>query len=655
MASPQHSLGQLGGQPIYAQPGQFPFGQPVPVGQPVFTHPGLVPTVQPVPFGQPIYMQPGQVPLGQPVFMHPGQIPTGQPVPVGQPGQTMPVFQYVQVATPGQPSQTIPVIQYYPVAQAGQFGQPFVYPIPVGQPYPYLAAQQQPIPDSSFEQLSESSDLLSDTSNANVPENIEQRNFPAVPQPVVLYPTSNGNGPQFIPMHHPIQNVPRSPQLQQAQNVHQVGLNAVLTNATPPNGITARIQQIPAQRAFVYNDLGASARNVQVDSKQEQVDLAFQHLKQLVVPQAVTASVSHANMTITYEDATGQKYVDDLQKIVDERPEVRDALEALESLIRPVWGGPIREHPIEAGKKSSSGGPVPMQRTNEVLKELPSDKYADSAKLALQIYASSGADQTKQEDALKRITAVEKILVPQLKAIKAKLVAQEASLAGAAGNDPLLAQINTEINKLKGLQRKLEVDRLALYVAAAFSQPVHQNPEIALANAKRAAFLAKMHLQMHIDEQRKVMSRKEIKNETIHKFDKLGILKGFNGDVKEIPDNKDYSTDVAALIFSSLPVGLARRGASEFWQDHNSTAKADVLEDELIRFAMGKAAAIPMLDKIVADVNDANMRADLAISLQSAQNILSGAAGSFPLNPFPANATTDAKIDHLRADFGFDA
>jgi hypothetical protein len=398
------------------------------------------------------------------------------------------------------------------------------------------------------------------------------------------------------------------------------------------------LKRLPLAKVKVFSDLGATARYFDVSRVQQQeLDLAYQQLRALAldhlgVPNAEKVNFNHSKMTVWYKEANGIEHVKDLQEIVDRNPEAKEAFEILDDLVRPLWGAPLRGHFIEAGKKSCSVGTRAMERSdNLALKSLPTD-YAKSAKLALELYAKKEPNLEKQKEALKRIALVESIIapiVPQVTAVNEELAQEEARLANTATPLDQRPQIKAHIVELKTLQKKLSVDRVGLYVAVAFAPlpALNQTSAQTLANAQRAAKDAQEELQRHFDAVRKKMESEgaTIKNGFfgfLHKIDRFNLIPtSWKMNMNEVSENKVYSIDVAALVFSSLPLALARHGALDFWRNNRAFQKIDTLEDELIRFALVQdTSEIPQLEGS-ATALDTGKRA--------AQNLLNGTT-SYP-------------------------
>lgn len=408
--------------------------------------------------------------------------------------------------------------------------------------------------------------------------------------------------------------------------------------------LSVSLRQVPRPlpgRAVLFNDLGSSGRHIDVGrSKQDQIDNAYQKLRSLVAPYAQKLNFNLSKMTVWYlED--GLEHVKDLQELVESDPHILAAYEELEDLVRPAWGGSLKTQSFDKGSKSSMRSSRPLVRTNEALIGLPKDEFKDCSALALSLYQQKEPDSAKHERALKRMAAVETLIRPQIALV-------DAQLAAAVPAD------QPRLNKLKA---KLQADRLALYVAAAFV-PEHAlpfNADQALAAAKRAAENARQVLQDHIDQERDRLMRKDMRD-LAPSFLPEGFIRDLlNGKKREIPQNTVYSTDAAALVFSSLPIALARQGALDFWKKHNSFQKTECLEDGLLYCALGQDVDDATIGAFltrqlgtfpVGDPLGTRMAAQLRTSLGNARTILTAS--------FPAAATTDAaKIDHLKTMHGF--
>jgi hypothetical protein len=406
---------------------------------------------------------------------------------------------------------------------------------------------------------------------------------------------------------------------------------------TPP--LTIQLQRV-GSRVNVYNDLGANARYMDVStSKQQKIQNAFEQLKALALPGVDNASFNHSKMTVWYEDRAGRVHVEDLQEIIASDPQIRVAFEALDSLVRDVWKGPLRGQLVQAGSKSSASGTKAMQRkNNDTLMAMPKSKFTETAKLAVKLYEQKEGDVSKQQAALRRMAAAERIIAPQR-----KLIADEiAKLKPPIAILPLTQADQAALDMLNKLYHKLSVDRLALYTALAFvPQPVNSDPRKALDEAKKAADDARKELQEYFNDLRDAMMYKNV-NRNLPEF-----LRFIRGSKIDIPDNQVYSVDASALIFSSLSIPLARQGALDHWSKHRTEQKIDAIEDDLVRFLLTGQERLPILEKLIGQVADATlqaaMRAALTQSKTDARAVLNSTVAL-------VGADNDAKIDQLKAD-----
>lgn len=414
--------------------------------------------------------------------------------------------------------------------------------------------------------------------------------------------------------------------------------------ATPDRGemgvILDAVRKPLAGRAVVFNDLGSSARHLDVDRPQQaRIDDVYKKLKDLVAPYADKINFNLSKMTVWYTEG-GIEYVKDLQELIEDSPAIRTAYEELESLVRPVWGGSLKTQAFDKKSKSSMRSVKPLARTNPALAGLPKDEFKACATLALSLYQQKEPTPAKHESALKRMAAVEKLIHPQIALVDAALAATPA--------DPRLLR----------LKAKLQTDRLALYVAAAFiPEPIVPfSADRALEQARRAAENAREVLQGHIDQERDRLARKDMRD-LAPKFIPDGFVRDLlNGKKQEIPQNTTYSVDAGALVFSALPFALARKGALDFWKKHNSFQKTECLEDSLLHCALSRelddatvgmfltrhVGTFPVGDPLAASM-EARLKADLPLARRD-----------IPSASFPAAATTDeAKIDELKRVHGF--
>lgn len=413
--------------------------------------------------------------------------------------------------------------------------------------------------------------------------------------------------------------------------------------------LTGRVHPGPVH---LFNDLGTSSATVRVRrSEQEKIEKAYQNLKELVAPDEdlVNFNISKMRVDVFGRDDNGKAYIKDvldLKQFIKD-PEIKEAYEVLEEEFSNIWGAPLHNQSIKSGSKSSSSKP-PMQRTNEVFQHLPKkDDFSSCASLAMELYSSRvNHDPAKQEMALKKITAVEKIVADQVKFIQDRITLEMNNLSAAATDSDKKA-IEEKIKKLNDLKRKWDIDRLGLYLAVAFTpHPVNSNLSQALEDAKEAAENAREVLQQHIDEVRDTLIHQDINKKLPSWFPD-----SIRGTERNVPENKEYSVDAAALIFSSLPIPLAR-GAVDFWSKHMSAQKMEGLEDALIRCVLAhEDQDIPpqQLTRGLDSQLAAEMTQSFKTSKDDAKNILNGS--QFPRTPFPATADINAKINHLKTEY----
>ena len=378
----------------------------------------------------------------------------------------------------------------------------------------------------------------------------------------------------------------------------------------------------PGSQAVVFNDLGSSHRQFSVGrAKQIEIDAAYRELRNLVAPSAQKVNFNLSKMTVWIRDENGVEHINDLQEIVERNADYMEKFLILDDLVSPVWGAPLRGQSIESGKKSTSNSLRPMQRNNEALMALPGNEHSDSEKKALELYARKEKDQAKRSAASQRITAIEGIVDPLVNKVKEKLKIEQTALASAAPS--LQPAITVKIKELETLLGKLQVDRLGLYVAAAFSPTPVSNPQDALIYAQIAAKDAQEVLQGEIDATRDRLMRDDIRRNW-----PKWLPKFVRGKAEPIPENKAYSVDAAALVFSSLPIASARHGALDFWKQHQLFQKMDCLEDELIRFAVAGDRNIPWIEKTIEGIGNQEFKAELRAVydevMAKAQEILNG-------------------------------
>jgi hypothetical protein len=427
-----------------------------------------------------------------------------------------------------------------------------------------------------------------------------------------------------------------------------------ITRENPNNDLAIDIRRVDAvgRKTILFNDLGSTASQLTIKrSKQDQIDQAYRKLRELAAPAgAAKCSFNLSKMTVRYE-LGGVEHLSDLQELVEGNPAIREAYETLDDLVQPIWGGPTKTQLIEKGSKSSSNSAKPMVRNTEALlaPNLPKDQYADTAKLALELYAKSGADAAKQQEALKRITGVEKVINPLITLLTTEIGNAQARLSNSATPAADLPGIHTNLREMTALKTKLDADRLGLYVAVAFApHPRHPNSIQALADANRAAKNAQQILQEHLESVRDRVVHKNVRT----RFREWRFLPEFiRGKEDPIYENKEYGIDVAGLIFSSLPIALARKGYLDYIQGQQSIQKIEGIEDAILRFGLAGDQNIRSIDsQIVRLSNDAlrvMMQTAFTQSKTDAQNILNGTTDL----AIPNAAGTDfgAQVDRLKA------
>ncbi len=390
--------------------------------------------------------------------------------------------------------------------------------------------------------------------------------------------------------------------------------------------VTIRLEEVGKQRkapkplnnrVTLYNDLGTGVRSFKIN---QQIETAYQQLRTSVVRYAneqsdgapqnakeVHFNLSKMSVLIKYENGTEETF--DLQAIIEDEDyaHIKQQYERLEELVNPIWGGPLQSAPIEKGRKSSSKGEPPMQRGNHVvLNSLPKD-HASCLALAKTLLGSCVKPELKvqrEQEAERKINALGTAIDEQLRTVTANIQredqAKQALVQEQNGPNPR-GDINERMricsekhHKLKQLEKQLN-DRLGLYVAAAFmpasTEGLTESQKLQM--IENAAMAAQNTLHSHINQ-----ASEPFRNEGV-KTTWPAFLPGFiRGNPKEIPDCKDFCTDVAALIFSSLPVGLARRGVLDFWAKHEIAPKSECIADELIRFAFADGETVSMLEGI---------------------------------------------------------
>ena len=402
-----------------------------------------------------------------------------------------------------------------------------------------------------------------------------------------------------------------------------------LVNAPPVNNPNNEHVNIACE----YGDNLKYSLNAEAsDQRQIDVDNAYSSLKRSVMTklrilEGATVVFDLTFGGVEYNYANGAQGSADLLKLVKEDVNIRNSYNALEKAIGSIIGGPLRKVSFEAGKKTDSkNNEPPMQRTSDVLTSLPTN-YQQCAKLVLDLY--SGRQQTPTEGeqvaALKRIVAMEYIINPQIKIfdatvtnalcnLQANIEILEGELrklrnTGIAANkrtiEIRIQECKANIKKLLALKKELDsIDRFGLYFAAAFiPHPLNPDPVQHLANVKAAAAEARDILQTHVNNEINERIRQGISTKWPSRIREMI----FNKRKKSTPVNTEYPTDVAALIYSSLPIAITRKEVSHFYKSCNSTSKQDCLADELIHYAFAIEMGsddIPTFEKRISELPD---------------------------------------------------
>lgn len=406
-----------------------------------------------------------------------------------------------------------------------------------------------------------------------------------------------------------------------------------------------RVNPPGPSRVSVCSQVGNTTRHLDCDlTTEEKLNEAYANLRALILPflppdaDAENINFIPAKMRVLYKLSDRDERVADLQEIIENDENCRRAFAELEDVAAKIWGKPLRSQPVEAGKKSPSVGMDPMVRTTLALQQLPDkEKFSGNALLASQLL---GNDPAKQEKALKRITAIEIILSSLLKKIDEELGRTNTALQANLNDATLL----NKLGKLHALKKQFEIDRTGLYVALAFAPEFAQQAWTLdqWSNiVDRAAKEAQAALQGHIEKERQKLNQLERRNWPTWV---PSLIRG-----KEMPVGEDrcYSVDAAALIFSSMPAALARN-ALDFWKEAYVLQKRHCLEDELIAFAFGQGN-IPQLDQIIAGIPDVTfqnvLQRELNHQRSAAQSILQGTT-QFPTQPYP-NTNIEDRVKHL--------
>ncbi len=425
------------------------------------------------------------------------------------------------------------------------------------------------------------------------------------------------------------------------QRVNDVAQNKLIVNLEREPDLQMELEKLAPGRVTVWNEAGTTSRLLECGlSKQEEIDEAYQELRELVLQKlgffggAQEVNFEFSYTRVRYRLFDGTKGTADLQQFLDHDQDFERAYRAAEELVTPLWGGSLRSQPTESGKKSCSSCPSPMDRKTLALQGLPmlfSDSLVAVSKLL------TGASQIEQDTALRRCTAAEIVISSLIKKAKNEI-------ANSAGQQNKIDELNRFIENL-------EFERLGLYVALAFApsepQPPQSWTEEQQAQAvEAAARRAQRALQEYIEKEREKLNQLERRNWPTW-------IPGWIRN-EPIPEEKCYSVDAAALIYSAMPVGLARN-ALDFWREHKVFQKHDCLEDELVAFAFGQGN-IPQLDEIINRVSDPTLtlrnalHQELTNARAAAQTILNPST-AFPATPY-ISAKMEDRVGELLTQYG---
>ena len=364
-----------------------------------------------------------------------------------------------------------------------------------------------------------------------------------------------------------------SPQGGRAQAGQQLGLTAV------------------TQEPKLYTSAGGYSCTVNVSA----VDIAaitsdYETLRTLLCRgDRGTFNVNLTQMNVSYQGANGTlvtKGLSELSAQLDANGKGFAAVQRMTSIAQRILPGASltrvesREQLSElSGYKSLSQVPA-MVRNHPALQKLPTS-FSDCAAAVV-----SMVPLAQQDTALRRIAAVEVVVSPQLRIVQEQIQAAQFEL---------MTTQNLSANKRRKLEKQIkdlsafkDVDRFALYIAVAFAPTIDCQ-------------------QVTDDEQRLTMARdaaqvafdtlyEQLSNENVRAWiPEDSYLSLFRGTPDSSPELKAYCADAAALIFSILPSHLARSGAHEFWEKHQSSSKRHTFEDETMRMALSKNLGIVQL------------------------------------------------------------
>lgn len=360
-----------------------------------------------------------------------------------------------------------------------------------------------------------------------------------------------------------------------------------------PDDDTIRIKarRLPSERVAIYNDLGGGFRKDAVvdDNLQQKVGDAFVALKALVSrgDQKVQIDIDNKIVWLRNADGTGAS-TKNLDELMEADAEVKLYAKKLIKLAKEVWPNTTKAPVIDPGYKAprTASAIAPSSVTSQIKND-----YSTCALVAMQLYSKKVTDPAEQDKALRRITAAESIITQMQKTIDAELTQERLNEAAATegSRQKLGAQA-----AIASLEKYSNVNRLGLYVAVAFASN-DTNPLRALALADQAAKNVQEVLQDHLDKEHSDMVNKDVWDSTPEWFPGRGTP-------LPVPKDEAYAKYSAALVYSMLPAEVARKGAANYWVRERSVSYKDGIEDDLVRFVVGKESAstaaikTPMLD-----------------------------------------------------------
>lgn len=236
-----------------------------------------------------------------------------------------------------------------------------------------------------------------------------------------------------------------------------------------------------------------------------------------------------------------------------------------------------------------------VERNSPLLQKILPTGFSESAKRALEIYCKSEPDVNKQNAALKRIVQVERhiylrdlIAQKKLNNKREELQRKKEELAQAGQNDK--ARLKSEYEDLKNQYKnrgKLgDIDRFALFAAAAFAPDLDTQPPKTLSEQVAQAELSAQNLRKELITALSAENRSMLLGSWTPSF--------MSGDPQSDPLIEKYSTQAALRVFCVLPAAYAREEIQAFSREHGGFPQVHDLGDDALRMMLQENVVIPL-------------------------------------------------------------